>query len=149
SDRRIFLAVREDNVDAFVELCGEGEEALVDINYHDTTALHIAASTPSPDVIEHILAYPDCDVDLQNRVERATPLHLAAKLVDPEMRLHMVQSLIDAGADTKIKDKHNSLAIDLVPSDDKDTRAAIRQGEGVQTLARGDVVHESDDEPGS
>ena len=64
-------------------------------------ALHIAASTPSPIVLEYILAYPECDVDPINRIERATPLHLAARIPDPELRLQVVQSLLEAGADTK------------------------------------------------
>lgn len=34
-DRRIFAAVREDDVDQFIEICGEGEEELCDINYYD------------------------------------------------------------------------------------------------------------------
>lgn len=64
-------------------------------------ALHIAASVPSPTVLEHILAYPECDVDPLNRLERATPLHLAVRIADPEIRLHVVESLLEAGADTK------------------------------------------------
>lgn len=34
-DRRIFAAVREDDEDLFVEICGDGEEATCDINYAD------------------------------------------------------------------------------------------------------------------
>lgn len=66
-----------------------------------TQALHIAASTPSCTVLEYILAYSGCDVDPINRIERATPLHLAARIPDPELRLYVVQSLLEAGADTK------------------------------------------------
>lgn len=41
----------------------------------------------------------------------------------------------------RIKDKFGSLAIDLVKAGDNQTKAALRQGEGVQSLARADVVH--------
>lgn len=47
------------------------------------------------------MAYPGCDVDPQNRLERATPLHLAAKISDADLRVQVVESLVEAGADTK------------------------------------------------
>ena len=60
-----------------------------------------SASHGSVDVLEHILAHEDCDVDPINRLEAATTLHLALQLEDPEMRLAVVESLLDAGADTR------------------------------------------------
>ena len=54
----------------------------------------------SVDVLEHILSHDECDVDPINRIEKATPLHLAVQLEDPELRLHIVDSLLEAGADT-------------------------------------------------
>lgn len=41
----------------------------------------------------------------------------------------------------RIKDKFGSLAMDLVAAGDNKTKAALRQGEGVQSLARADVIH--------
>ena len=53
-------------------------------------------------VLENLLTYEGCDVDLQNRLERDTPLHAAMKnLEDPEHRNYVVGSLLDAGANTK------------------------------------------------
>lgn len=52
-------------------------------------------------MLELILAYPNCDVDLPNRMERATPLHCAAKIEDDDLRLHVIQSLMEAGCDPK------------------------------------------------
>lgn len=52
--------------------------------------------------LEHILAQEGCDVDPQNRIERATPLHAALTIADNELRLHIVESLLDAGADTTL-----------------------------------------------
>lgn len=40
----------------------------------------------------------------------------------------------------RIKDKRGSLAIDLVPQGDTATKNAIRRSQGVQSLAKGDVV---------
>lgn len=54
----------------------------------------------STDVLEEILGHDDCDVDPVNRIDKATPLHLAVKLEDEDLRLHIVKSLLEAGADT-------------------------------------------------
>lgn len=50
--------------------------------------------------MEHILEHEDCDVDPINRLERATPLHLAIRVEDLEVRREVVDSLLEAGADT-------------------------------------------------
>lgn len=38
-DRQLFHAVREDNENMFVEVCGDGEVATLDINYIDGCAV--------------------------------------------------------------------------------------------------------------
>lgn len=52
-------------------------------------------------MLEHILEHEDCDVDPINRLEGATPLHLALKIEDSKLRQYVVQSLLEAGADWK------------------------------------------------
>lgn len=53
-------------------------------------------------VLEDILSCEGCDVDLQNRLEHDTPLHAAMKnLEDPAHRNYVIESLLDAGANTK------------------------------------------------
>ena len=54
----------------------------------------------STDVLEHILSHEDCDVDPVNRLDKATPLHIAVRIKDAEMRLYICESLLEAGADT-------------------------------------------------
>lgn len=51
-------------------------------------------------VLEDILSHDDCDVDPINRLDKATPLHLALSIDDKELRLAVIESLLDAGADT-------------------------------------------------
>lgn len=51
-------------------------------------------------MLDHILACENCDVDIPNRIEGSTPLHLAAKLENEDMQNYIVESLLDAGADT-------------------------------------------------
>jgi hypothetical protein len=62
-----------------------------------------SASNGSAEVLEHILSHECCDVDPVNYIEKATPLHLAVKLSDPDLRIHVVQSLLEAGANTRLE----------------------------------------------
>lgn len=75
-----------------------------DINVQDglgNTPLHYAVSTPSPGVLELLLDYETTDVDLQNRLEGATPLHLAIKLENEAARQGVASMLLEAGADPR------------------------------------------------
>jgi len=53
----------------------------------------------STEVLEYILSHEECDVDPVNRIDKATPLHLAVQIPHTELRLHIIDSLLDAGAD--------------------------------------------------
>lgn len=53
----------------------------------------------SVDVLNELLEHEGCDVDYTNRLEGATPLHLAVKIEEPELRALVVDCLLDAGAD--------------------------------------------------
>lgn len=62
----------------------------------------------SLDILDHILEHESCDVDPVNRLDGATPLHIAiqkaAEETDPEgkeARTSVVESLLEAGADTQ------------------------------------------------
>ena len=54
----------------------------------------------STDVLEHILSQEGCDVDPINKIAKATPLHLAVQLEPEALRHYVVESLLEAGADT-------------------------------------------------
>ncbi|KAI0803221.1 ankyrin repeat-containing domain protein [Irpex lacteus] len=100
NNERLLAAARQDNEEMLLEVFEQGD---YDINFQDglgNTALHYAASLGNTDVLEHILSQDNCDVDPINRLEGATPLHLALKLEDKELRHHVVESLLEAGADT-------------------------------------------------
>ena len=45
-----------------------------------------SAANASGIVLEHILEQDGCDVDLQNRIQGYTPLHLAVRISDEEDR---------------------------------------------------------------
>jgi uncharacterized protein len=113
----------------------------------------------STDVLEHILSEDECDVDPINRVDKATPLHLAIKLEDPEARWHIVESLLDAGADTtyefspsllpralltispfSIKDKYGETVLDIVSLEDRRTRDMILKARATASISKDDIA---------
>ncbi|KAG8764916.1 hypothetical protein FRC12_007810 [Ceratobasidium sp. 428] len=112
-------------------------------------ALHYAASHASTDVLELILEQENCDVDLQNRIEGYTPLHFAVRFPHPEARLIVVQSLLEAGADPRIKDKNGQRPVDSIPFTDTTLRDAFRKAEAEASVDQGDIANDSDGEPGS
>ncbi|KAK4047569.1 hypothetical protein OIV83_005356 [Microbotryomycetes sp. JL201] len=83
------------------------------------------AATPSPSVLELLLDYEHTDVDLQNRLDGATPLHLAVKLDNEDARQGVIEMLLDAGADPAIKDKHGCKVADYLNTDTSETDRAI------------------------
>jgi hypothetical protein len=63
------------------------------------------------DSIEHILAHEECDVDPINRMEKATPLHYVNQIEDADLRAHIFESLLDAGADYTLVTACSSFAL--------------------------------------
>ncbi|KAF9027135.1 ankyrin [Hymenopellis radicata] len=141
NNERLLAAARTDNQDMLLEIFDAGS---FNINFQDglgNTALHIAVSHGSTDVLEHILSHEECDVDPINRIEKATPLHLAVQIEDPELRLHVVDSLLEAGADTRIKDKNGETAQDLVPPNDLEVLTLFRKAQAQQSVSMDDVAN--------
>ncbi|KAF8079239.1 ankyrin repeat-containing domain protein [Lyophyllum atratum] len=150
NNERLLAAARSDNEDLLLEVF---EEKDFDINCQDglgNTPLHNAVSNGSTDVLEYILSHEDCDVDPQNKLDRSTPLHLAVRIEHMVLRKHIVESLLDAGADTRIKDKNGETVLDILPPNDNEIRGLIikaRAEAGRTGLSRDDIA--SDDEDGS
>ncbi|WRT65313.1 uncharacterized protein IL334_002256 [Kwoniella shivajii] len=155
ANERLLAAAKHDNEDMLEDALAEVE----DVNYVDglgNTALHYAVIHASTSILEPLLEHETCDVDLRNRLQGDTPLHIAVrnKWEDHEgLRLFLVGHLLEAGADTKMKNRYHQRPIDLLPppgsdpeSDDEKIRAAIRRTEAEEMVAdKGDVVDEDDD----
>ncbi|KDQ62971.1 hypothetical protein JAAARDRAFT_28959 [Jaapia argillacea MUCL 33604] len=149
NNERLLAAARTDNEEMILEIFEKGG---FDINYQDglgNTALHYAASRGSTDVLEHILSHDECDVDPINRLEGATPLHLALQIKDQELREYIVDSLLEAGADTKIKDKNGDTALDLLRPGDEKIRAMIRKAQAEASVSWADVASDGEGGEGS
>ncbi|GAA6050794.1 hypothetical protein JCM3770_001649 [Rhodotorula araucariae] len=160
-NERIVFAAKQDAVDMLEEVINGTDE--YDLNYQDglgNTALHYAVSSPSPDALTLLLDLEPVDVDLQNRLDRATPLHLAVKLENEAARHGVVEMLLDAGADPNIKDRHGLKPADYLHPDRSETDKAIQQAIRVALADRilggtknnADLANDDDDddgEPGS
>jgi hypothetical protein len=113
-------------------------------------------------VLEIILSHEYCDVDPINRLDKATPLHLAVATEDPEDRRTLVESLLDAGADFtfvrfilrsptvtvvyilwfgyRIRNKYGQTAQELVKSDDPITLELFTKAQAEASIARDDIA---------
>ncbi|TDL26411.1 ankyrin [Rickenella mellea] len=146
NNERLLAAARSDNEEMLLEVFEEGG---FDINFQDglgNTALHYSASKGYVELMEHVLSHEDCDVDPINRLEGATPLHLAVQIDEPELREHVVESLLEAGADTSIRDKNGDTVLDIVPVQDVKIRELIRKSQAQNSISKDDVVREDDDD---
>ncbi|TFK70068.1 ankyrin [Pluteus cervinus] len=149
ANERLLAAARTDNEEVLLELFEEESEEF-DINTKDgigQTALHLAVQNGSMTVLEHILSHDECDVDPQNFLGD-TPLHLAIRLKEEEMRRFIVESLLDAGADTKLKNKDGDTSLDLA-RDDPATQSLIKKAELEaqlqQNIGHGDIARDDED----
>ncbi|KAG6856762.1 hypothetical protein H0H87_000940 [Tephrocybe sp. NHM501043] len=138
NNERLLAAARSDNEDLLLEVFEQGG---FDINCQD------GVSHGSTDVLEHILSHEGCDVDPINRLERATPLHLAIQIEHTALRKHIVESLLEAGADTRIKDKNGETALDVLPPEETEIRALIVKARAQLSLSRDDVASDDEDGP--
>ncbi|KAL0573159.1 hypothetical protein V5O48_008790 [Marasmius crinis-equi] len=134
------------------------EEGGFDINFQDglgNTALHNAVANGSVDVLEHILSHDECDVDPINRTDKETPLHLAVKLDNAELRAHIVESLLEADLTVdgclylRIKNKYGETALDFVKPGDDTTKNLIRKANAQSYVDTADIANDDDGEPGS
>ncbi|PPR02352.1 hypothetical protein CVT24_011696 [Panaeolus cyanescens] len=164
SDNEVLIAAaRTDNEELIAEVFERGQ---YDINCTDpfetlpyTTRTHLffyffplilssSVAHGSTDVLELILSDDNCDVDPINHLDKATPLHLAAKIEHAALRFHICESLLDAGADISIKDKHGVLAVDYVPAEDTKLRDLFRKSQAQANIGLDDVANDDDDDDG-
>ncbi|KAJ3576091.1 hypothetical protein NP233_g663 [Leucocoprinus birnbaumii] len=135
----LLAAARSDNEDLLLDAIDNG----ADINCQDgagDTALHLAVKNECLDVLEHILSHDQCDVDPLNRLSGKTPLHNAVELDDSESRLSIIESLLDAGADTTIQDKEGDTVLDILRPNDTNIRALIQKARAQSTISSADIA---------
>ncbi|POY75784.1 hypothetical protein BMF94_1097 [Rhodotorula taiwanensis] len=163
-NERFIYGAKTDSVDLMQEVLNGQEQ--VDVNHQDglgntallvaivltdiyrLSALHYAASTPSPDALTLLLDLDDLDVDLQNRLDRFTPLHMAVRLENEAARMGVMEMLLDAGADPSLKDRHGLRPQDyLRPTQsetDKEIAQMIRVAMSERTMGATSTVNNAD-----
>jgi len=87
-------------------------------------------------------------VDPVNSTEKATPLHLAVRIDDEEIRQYVVESLLDAGANAKLTDKSGLTALDYVKNDEEIGKL-FRRAEAMDAIDPKDIADDESDESGS
>jgi len=146
ANERLLAAARDDNEEVIEEIFEN--ESDFDINYHDGlgyTALHHAAKLGNLSAMEVILTHEECDVDPINRLDKDTPLHLAVRIDDEELRERTVDSLLEAGADTYIRNKNGETALDLARGN-KAIEALFQKSRASASVSQDDVASDSDDD---
>jgi len=150
NNERLLAAAKDDNGDLLEEVFDEPDT--FDINYHDglgNTALHYAVLHASHGVIEDILSHENCDVDPVNKLDKATPLHLAVATEDPDDRRVLVESLLEAGANLAIRNKYGQTAQDLVKPNDHLTLELFREAQAEANIGKEDIAYEDEDDVAS
>ncbi|KAF9654410.1 ankyrin [Thelephora ganbajun] len=150
NNERLLAAARDDNEDLLLDVFDQ--PGTFDINYQDglgNTALHYAVLHTSYDVLDHILSHEECDVDPTNKLDKATPLHLAVEKEDPEDREYFVENLLEAGANYTIRNKHGETAEDLVKPGDEVILALFRKAQADADANMDDIAYEDDDDVAS
>ena len=128
------------------------------LRFYSNSTYETSVLYESTDVLEHILSHKDCDVDPVNRIDKATPLHIAVQIKDAESRLYICESLLEAGADTScvlslqlktiprsfgllsIRDKNQETVLDIIPAQDVELRALIRKYQAQASVSKYDVA---------
>ena len=97
------------------------------------------------EVLDHLLDQEGLEVDPVDRLERDTPLHKAVRFINGlskeewEDKASLVELLIDAGADPKIRNKAKLKPFELVDPRNKELRVVLQKAEFSQ-MAGDDVV---------
>jgi len=114
------------------------------------TPLHVAAQYGALEVLDHLLDQEGLEVDPVNRMEGDTPLHKAVAYAHEEKEhgLDVVEMLVDAGADPRIRNKQKRRPIDAVDPRNTELKAILQKAEYAMMVGN-DVVVEDDDEGGT
>ncbi|KAH7135656.1 ankyrin repeat protein-like protein [Dendryphion nanum] len=115
--------------------------------------LHIAATYGSYDVLDVLLDQEGLEIDEIDRLEKDTPLHKAVRYVNSLDKADwssaghpIVDILLDAGCDPRIRNKAKLKPVELVDPRNTELRSLLQKGEYAMQ-AGGDVVQDDDDGP--
>jgi len=115
------------------------------------TALHIAAIRGSLECLDLLLDQEGVEVDPRNRMEGDTPLHSAARLsiedgAEDEAK-EVIEMLLEAGADPRIRNKGSLKAVDIVSPQHTELKTMLKRAE-LKYIMGADVVDDDDSDEG-
>lgn len=116
--------------------------------------LHLATQLGNWEFIDIVLDIEGVEIDPINR-EGDTPLHLAVKYTidEPEHGYFVIDNLLDAGSDPRIKDKHNLKPVDYVNKDNQKLKDLLESAEYAISMEIPDdeilAAEQGDDDEGS
>ncbi|KAK9321674.1 ankyrin repeat-containing domain protein [Lipomyces orientalis] len=134
-------ASRRNNIDLLQEVLGisvdgearPGAAEIINssVDALGNTPLHVAALNGSYECLDMLLDVEGVEVDPVNRMEGNTPLHCAVVYAEeePEHAIAIVDMLVDAGCDPRIRNKQKDKPIDLVLPTNPELRKILQGAE--------------------
>jgi len=113
--------------------------------------LHVAATYGSYEVLDMLLDQEGLEVDPLDRLEKDTPLHKSVRFTNGlskeewEHGKAVVELLLDAGADPRIRNKAKLKAAELVDPRNTELRSILQRAEFAMT-AGNDIINEDEDD---
>ncbi|THX13561.1 ankyrin repeat protein-like protein [Aureobasidium pullulans] len=162
SSRELLLeACRRNNTDLLSTVLSEFKSTDELANFLNTAtdalgcgALHIGAQYGAYEILDMLLDQEGVEIDGVERREGDTCLHKAVRYVNSltkdewEEGQAIVDILIDAGCDPRIRNKAKLRPIDLTDPRNTELRSVLQKAEFTM-LAGDDVVQEDDDDAGA
>jgi len=114
--------------------------------------LHIAAANGNYDVLDLLLDQEGLEIDELDRLEKDTPLHKAVRYVndlardDWESGMPIVEILLDAGCDPRIRNKAKLKPAELADPRNSDLRIMLQKAEYSLQVGNDVVVEDEEDE---
>ncbi|KAG0174371.1 hypothetical protein DFQ28_006647 [Apophysomyces sp. BC1034] len=146
SDERMLAACRNDQEDELNDILTEGDYDLSFTDSIGNTAAHIAAKTGSLGCLELLVNLDDIDLDVVNRLEGDTPLHSAVQYQDQDldMAVAMVELLLAAEADPRIRNRQKCTPIMLVNPDNTALKTLLTDAAVAYELGDDDLADDDD-----
>ncbi|KAH8550319.1 ankyrin repeat-containing domain protein [Umbelopsis sp. PMI_123] len=141
----LLAACKNDQDDMLADIFKEGS---YDINFRDgagNTAAHYAAKHGSLDCLEMLVKHDSIDLDIKNTLEGDTPLHKAVEFDDdPDVAIAMVEILLEAEADPRIKNRNQLTPIQLVNPNNVEMKNLLDSALVSYQVGDDDIVDEDD-----
>ncbi|OZJ01919.1 hypothetical protein BZG36_05006 [Bifiguratus adelaidae] len=145
----LLAACRNDQDDVVNDIIQSPDS--VDLNFTDgvgNSALHYCAMYGGLNCLEILAEQDGINVNLQNRIEGNTALHLAVQYKDdPDVGLAIVETLLEFdGINLQVQNKNGQTPMDLVDKGNEDMLELLRGAIAAGEVNDSDIPDDDDDE---